>query len=367
VTTPYTDKNGVAKTGFITEGGSYDGVILPYGYRLIDHPTLANRKMIEKIVGGERFDPSSPYLSFLRRYGIYWVGPPPEQRGWYRFAFTEFSKVKDHEDEVIRREEPTNYFYIARVEYAVKVPEVEIGGNAQVDLLFSVFIRVVIPEIAFSENVNIIEQLNSILKAQCGTFFRKTSYNRLKTKTNDEKFSENIRKINTLETLGIEVQEVRMVDVGGKYAEDLKKAFQSQLMAQLQGDADIIKAEKTGQAKVITAEKNKIAKNLDTDAEKQRITETYSAKAQHPDMARYEAIEKAGDKGSAIVFEGPREMTDDAKSMLVTMRSSLPKDKVTDAENGEEKTETKKIKPENKPDKSKGKAKNKGERNDSSK
>ncbi|MCK9352128.1 MAG: hypothetical protein WCT49_02760 [Candidatus Paceibacterota bacterium] len=367
VETSYTDKKGVAKIGHITSGGTYDGVILPRGYRLkdCDEPELAGKKEIEK------FDETVDWLSYasiLRSYGIYWIGPPPARRASYRFVWTEFAKNTGGEGNVIRREEPTDFFYVARVEYAITTENVEIGGNAFVDLTFSVFIRIVVPEIAFCGNVDVIAQLGTTLKTEADTFFRSIQYEDLKKKENEKSFSDVIKSGPTKTTLGIIVDEVRLSNVGGKLSDTIRDAFQAALVATKTGEATIISATKTGEAKVITAKANATAKNLDTDAEKRRIDETYAAKAKHPDMARYEAIEKAGDKGSAIVFEGPRAMTDDAKSMLVAMKSTSnndavkkPEDEMTDLKESKQEE----TKPEDTSKDPKGRAKKRGGKNDS--
>ncbi|MCX6735684.1 MAG: hypothetical protein NTZ13_01215 [Candidatus Parcubacteria bacterium] len=322
----YTDKNGVAKTGSVTEGGTYDGVILPRGYTLVpcSEEGLTGKNEIKRI--NVNSDEVFSYLSFLRHYGIYFIGFPPSQRLQYRFAFSEFSKVKGKEGDVIRREEPTNFFYLARVEYALKAKDVEIGGNAIVDLHFSVFIRIVIPEIAIAENVDVIGQLSTILHTEATTFFRDIPYESLKQKFNEERFRKIIMKIKTKKTLGIVIEEVRLNEVSGQLSDILQKAYQATLVAEKEGDATILKAKKDGEAKVtasqagvLVASKEAEAKNIRTDAERRRIKETYDEVEKHPDgvaLRRLEALAEAGAGGNTIVFEGDSPMTKEAKKML---------------------------------------------------
>jgi len=334
----YVNKNGVAKIGHITEGGTYDGVILPRGYCLIPciETDLIGKKEIQR---NDDNSNDSLYLSILRHYGIYYVGFPPAQRSWYRFAFSEFSRAKGKEGEVVRREEPTNFFYLARVEYALKAKDVEIGGNAIVNLHFSVFIRIVIPEIAFAENVDVIGQLNTILHTEATTFFRPITYELLKDRTNEERFRDlitGINGINTKKTLGVIIEEVRLNEVSGELPVTLKGAFQAKLVAEKEGDAAIVKATKEGEAKIALAQagvtvaaKEAEAKNIRTDAERRRIKETYEEVEKHAngvDLRRLEAMAEAGAGGNTIVFEGDGSMSKDAKKMLVVTDRLRPKD-----------------------------------------
>jgi len=313
----YKDKHGVEKTGYVTSGGSYDTVVLPFGYHLTPSTKVVGE--LEIAEWDEPFDWSNPYLSLLRRMGIYWIGPPPKQRAWYRFKFTEFSTETGKKNDVISREEPTNYFYIARNEYAVAVEQVEIGGNTRVDLNFSVFTNIVIPRIAIAKNVNIIIQLNSTLEGQAGSFFRTIRYERLKTKLNDEKFSANIALIDMIRILGITVDEVRLKDVSGKMADELEKAYNSQKIAELTGKAGIVSAELQGKATIITATATAGAMDIETKAiEKRRAAET-----KYLDATRYDAMKTT--KNATIIFDNSEKpMTDEAKSMLVAIRSTLP-------------------------------------------
>jgi regulator of protease activity HflC (stomatin/prohibitin superfamily) len=355
----YTNKEGILKTGYLTSGGTYDGVILPWGYQLKDceEPELRGKQEIEKF--NEPFNKWS-YSSQLRRHGIYWIGFPPCRRLSYRFVWTEFSKVIGHEGEVVRREEPTNFFFVARAEYAITTKDVEIGGDTvfPVDLDFSVFIRIVVPEVAFSGNVDVLAQLGKILKTEADTFFRPIQYENLKTIENQKLFSKVIKKIRTKIILGIEIEEVRLSNVGGEVPETIRTAYQATLVATKTGDAAIIAAEKAGRATVVTAKAKAEAKNLDTDAEKRRIHETYDEKSKYPELARLEALEKSGAGGNTVVFEGNGQMSDDTKKMLVVTSRIRPKDKVEQPEDAT------KI-PENKPTDRKGKKR--GGKNDSSK
>jgi regulator of protease activity HflC (stomatin/prohibitin superfamily) len=324
----YVNKDGVTKIGYVTSGGTYDGVILPWGYRLKDceEPKLLGKQEIEKF--DEKLHRLS-YSSQLRHHGIYWIGTPPARRLSYRFAWTEFSKVRGHESEVVRRVEPTNFFYVARVEYAITTEDVEIGGDTvfPVNLDFSVFMKIVVPEIFFSGNVDAISQLGKILKTEADTFFRPIQYENLKKKENENLFSERIMQIDTKVTLGIVIEEVRLSNVGGNVPETIQTAYQAALIATKTGEAAVIAATKTGEAKIITARANADAKNLETDAEKRRIEETYDAKAKYPELARLEAMEKAGAGGNTVVFEGNGKMSDDAKKMLVVTDRIRQKDK----------------------------------------
>jgi hypothetical protein len=319
VETTYTDKNGVTKTGHLTSGGSYDGVILPWGYRMKDctEKKLLGKQEIEEFP--EKFEWT--YMSILRRSGIYWIGFPPARRLSYQFVWTEFSD----DGKVILRNEPTNFFYVARAEYAITTKDVEIGGDELmiVDLDFSVFIRIVVPEISFNRNVNFMAQLGKILKTEADTFFRPIRYEELKKKENEDMFSGIIKKIKTKITLGVIIDEVRLTNVGGTISVTIRTALEAKLVANKTGDAKIITAKKEGDAKLISATLEAKSMNKITEA----IEKRYEAQAKYPEMARYDAIKTAGASGSAIVFEGPREMDDGAKNMLVAMKSTLPKAK----------------------------------------
>ncbi|MBI2120634.1 MAG: hypothetical protein HYT94_03360 [Parcubacteria group bacterium] len=305
----YTDKEGVKKEGWVTDEWTYHKSIVPRGWRLVPQADLGGKCQVER---GSDWDWSSPYLSILRYFGIYYIGFPfLFQRVRFEYAWSVFSNDPGKKGQPMQRKEPTNFFLIARAEYAIVLEDVEIGGNAIVDLPFVVFGSFIIPEIAFGENVDVIGQIKTKIGAEATTFFRDKQYEDLKKKQDDVKFSKIVMKLNDelRRVIGFRIDEVKLKEIGGTLSEGLQKAYQAKIIAEKQGDANIVAAKKAAEVVRITAA-----------AEKWRVSEVYGEILKREgglDIRRQEALEKAGEKGNTIVFDNSGNTSEDAKKILV--------------------------------------------------
>lgn len=306
----YTDKEGVNREGLVTDQWTYDRAIVPRGWRLVPQDDLGGKCQVERVVGSD-FDWSSPYLSLLRHFGIYYIGFPfLFQRVRFEYAWSVFSNEPGKQDQATQRKEPTNFFYIARVEYAIVLKSVEIGGNAIVDLPFVIFGKFIVPEIAFGENVDVIGQIKTKIGAEATEFFRGIQYEDLKKRGSDAEFTEKVMGLNPelRKTIGFRIEEVKLKEIGGTLSEGLQQAYQAKVIAEKQGDANIVAATKAATVVGIAAK-----------AEKQRIDDVYGAitgKEGGVNIRRYEAMEKA--KGTIVFDERPDgKMSKETKGLLV--------------------------------------------------
>lgn len=306
----YVDKEGTKRDGWITDRWTYHNAIVPRGWRMEPQADLGGKCEVVRVTGGD-FDWGSPYLSLLRYIGVYYIGFPfLFQRVQFEYAWSVFSNEPGKNDQPIQRKEPTNFFLIARAEYAIVLKDVEIGGNAIVDLPFVVFGRFIVPEIAFGENVDVIGQIKTMVGGKATEFFRDTPYDELKKKGNDAAFTAVVVEQNAKlrETIGFKIDEVVLKEIGGKLSEGLQKAYQAKVIAEKQGDANIVAATKAAEVVKIAAA-----------AEKGRIDSVYGAitdKDGGADIRRYEAMEKA--TGTIVFDERPNgKMSQDTKGLLV--------------------------------------------------
>lgn len=306
----YVDKEGTKRDGWITDRWTYERAIVPRGWRLVPQADLGGKCEVVRVVGDD-FDWSTPYLSILRRLGIYYIGLPfLFQRVRFEYAWSVFSNEPGKNDEPIQRKEPTDFFLIARAEYAIVLKDVEIGGNAIVNLPFVVFGKFIIPEIAFGENVDVIGQIKTKVGAEATEFFRDVQYEDLKKRGSDAEFTAKVMALNAelRKTIGFRIEEVKLKEIGGTLSEGLQKAYQAKVIAEKQGDANIVTAEKAAQVTEIAAA-----------AEKKRIDSVYGAitdKDGGVDIRRYEAMEKS--TGTIVFDERPDgNMSRDTKGLLV--------------------------------------------------
>jgi|GEM_PF-3899643 len=275
----YHDKHGKEQTGVLTRGWTYRRVVLPFGYQLDEDGRI------------EEFDETFSFSSFLRYFGIYWIGPPPFQRVTYEYTWTEFGD----DGQPINRREPTEFFYVARAEYAIVLKDVEIGGNVRVDLPFSVFMRITTPKLFFVRNVEVVKQLNTILMAVATAFFRDIPYEQIKSEENDRLFSEAIMMLDIESTRGFAIDEVRLNEIGGKLSGNIQAAAEAKYVAEKEGDANIATAERANRVTHINA-----------DAQRYRLDTEFGAVEGNPDrmaLRKAELMVQAGQAGNTIIFD----------------------------------------------------------------
>lgn len=187
----------------------------------------------EKIIEGTpRYSPG--ILGWLeQKYGIYWVGLPPNRRMNKMFKWSEWKeKVTSGNDKqpndgiadespFCHREEMTNFFSLQNFPYALVlkgaetggVPKeaggAEVGGNLSVDIEIDLFLQIVYPRVALFGNEDWYVQLGSVVLDHARMYVGKHPYEKLRSQKEApqgqeayNEFSEYIMELNKYASIG---------------------------------------------------------------------------------------------------------------------------------------------------------------------
>lgn len=299
------------------EGGKLHRLVIAFDdHRLQYEKTLA----ADEVVKGKE-DLSFSLLDLLQRLGIYWIGVYPFfNRLRYMFWWTE--EVRKHQDvggsEIRERYEATNFFFVSVVAYKVRLIGVEIAGNLAVDYEFTVFVQIILPEIAIFRVKDWFKQLVAFAKGNTVGYARDKEFDTLNTQAEKLAFAQHLLALNPIlrEQVGIRLVGIEEVEVAltGGASVAIQEAVSAKRVAQFKGDAAIMAAEK--QAKVV---------RINAAAEVRRVRSVYRAVTQHKGglfIRRQEALERAGDKGNTIVFTGEKEPDAGDKTLVAIDRNN---------------------------------------------
>jgi len=277
----------------------------------------------EKIVDG---DPERHgFLGFLeKRFGIYWMGIWPfTRRHKYLFRWKEWDPSKEGYY-LWTRSVPTDFFFVKTFKYGSKLQAAEAIGNVAVDVKFSLFVKIIYPEIAIFRNEDWFGQLDDYALRCARIYVGNRTFNELRTEAKEEgagsrtTFSTEILKINdkistkerggVLDRLGVQIVSAQIieVDIAGTEEEKqrLHNATTERFVKEQEGEG--IRAIGDANAYAITAEGTAI----------QNLGEV----GMH--LRRQQAIEEAGRQGNTVVFSDDNEkssgLTDKKIAGLVT-------------------------------------------------
>jgi hypothetical protein len=302
------------------EGGSVHKFLVSMRGRRVEHDTTTNTWEIKD------GDPQHKgLLGFLEKHlGVYFIGIWPFYQLYrYEFRWMEW-KPGGKEIEAWPRDEVTNFFYVSTARYAVvleraetggKISGKELGGNLQVNVKASLFVQIIRPEVALFRNVDWFIQLQEYVLSAMKDYVGSRNFENLRDETSPEgvsvpqqgNFSEVICKLNTeikgkeggVETLlGVKIVNVQMltVDLVGDSTGKVAEATTA-----------IYVAEQKKQAVITEAQGDAEAIRIRAKADQEAIGMRYSAVEGFPHgpmIRRLEAIEKAGEGGNVVIFEG---------------------------------------------------------------
>lgn len=258
----------------------------------------------DKVVEGEKN--KEGFFGFLEKHlRIYWVGFWPIFSIYeYQFRWKEWSTEADGYVLNIRNN-PTSFFFVKTFRYASFLQAAETQGNVPVDVRFSLFVRIIYPQIALFRTEDWFVQLDDYVLRRARIYVGEREFDDLRTeavKGDHGGFSSFVIALNdkiseeedgVIARLGVEIISAQIVEVDVAGSEDEKAktlAATTERYRKEQEGAGIV-ALGNARAKAITAEGNAIMAlgEIGTMLRKQQ------------------AIERAGEGGNIVVFSDDNE------------------------------------------------------------
>lgn len=290
----------------IKKGEGYHKSIIAFdGHHLHYDETLKTNGVTE---GREK---TEGFIGFLKEYlGIYWVGFWPVISIYkYEFRWKEWSSDEDGY-KLKSRTPSTSFFFVKTFRYASFLQAAEAKGNISVDVKFSLFVRIVYPQIALFRAEDWFLQLDDYVLRRARIYVGELEFDELRTETGEvskSKFSDCITKLNletsanedgVIQRLGVKIISAQIVEVDISGTEEEKRK-------NLEATTEKYRKEQEGAG--IIALGNARAKAI--QAEGRAIKELEDIGAM---LRRQQAIEKAGEGGNIVVF------TNDSNSSTLT-------------------------------------------------
>lgn len=278
-----------------------------------------------KVVEGEK--EKKGFLGFIEKYfHIYWIGFWPIYSIYeYEFRWKEWSSKEDGYKLESRRP-LTSFFFVKTFRYASFLQAAETRGNVPVDVKFSLFVRIIYPQIALFRAEDWFLQLDDYVLRKARIYIGEREFDELRTETGESgkrEFSDCITELNSstsesedgiLKRLGVEIVSAQIVEVDIAGTEEEKQktlAATTEKYRKEQEGAGII-ALGNARAKAIEAEGNAI--------EKLGAVGTM--------LRRQQAIEKAGEGGNTVVFTSDNDTTNLTQEKIAGLvTAQLNKDK----------------------------------------
>jgi regulator of protease activity HflC (stomatin/prohibitin superfamily) len=281
-----------------------------------------------RVVEGEPSYPN-PIRGFLARHGIFWVGFYPfEKLHLYELKWSEWKKDEDgNYVPWYRTSEKTPSFFVKTFEYALQLKAAEARGNVPVNMSYSLFLRIVAPEVALFRNDDWFEAVSTCSLALARNYVGKLDFENLRAEAETENgqnreqtdiFSnlmvsmnsnDNTDTPNVLDLMGVEVVQARIIEVG---VYDPKNQILEATTERYRKEQEAagIRAVGKAQAEVIEMTGEATAKAIHME------TEAVDASPSGAFVRRQRAFEKASEAGKAtFVF------TDDGRQGGVLGRS----------------------------------------------
>jgi len=229
------------------------------------------------------------------------------------------------------RNDPTSFFFVKTFRYASFLQAAEAEGNVAVDIKFSLFVRIIAPEIALFRAEDWFMQLDDYALKRARIYVGEREFNDLRTeatKDGGNGFSDYITALNdhiseneegVIKRLGVEIVSAQIVEVDVTWTDEEKRktlAATTEKYRKEQEGAGII-ALGNARAKAIQAEGEAI-KNLGEVGVMLR---------------KQQAVEKAGEGGNIVVFTGEgndKDLSTEKVAGLVT--AQLSKDRGSEDE-----------------------------------
>ncbi|MDO8572701.1 MAG: hypothetical protein Q7S11_02910 [bacterium] len=302
----------------ITEGGEFHKFIIALKGRHLEWDTKLNTWGI--------VDGDSEHKGFLglieKSLGMYYIGIWPIYKVYrYEFRWDEWDPAKK-DPELIPRDEPTDFFYVSTAEYAVLAKEAEtgttlkiqgnplLGGNVRVNVQFSLFVRVVYPQIALFENVDWFIQLQKYSLSRTKDYVGVRDFNDLRAETSPEGIADKGTFSDAIVQLNTEVKGKK--DKDGK-PEGVLRLLGVEIVSAQMLTVDLVDEKGDVQAAVTAiyveyqkAEAYAVAIKKRAEADADAIDKRYTAIEKFPygpQIRRLEAMEKAGEKGNVVIFD----------------------------------------------------------------
>lgn len=282
----------------IIKGGVYHKSIIAFDKH---HLKYKERLQADEVVEGELY--REGFLGFLEKeLGIYWVGFWPIFSIYeYEFRWKEWSSDEDGY-KLESRNPTTTFFFVKTFRYASFLQAAEAKGNIPVDVKFSLFVRIIYPQIALFRAEDWFLQLDDYVLRRAKIYVGEREFNELRTEagTDNEghaEFSLCMTELNkstsgknsgVIKRLGVEIISAQMVEVDVTGTEEEKRknlAATTERYRKEQEGAGII-ALGNARAKAIEAE----GKAIEELGEIGKM------------LRRQQAIEKAGEGGNTVVF-----------------------------------------------------------------
>ena len=297
------------------------------------HLEYDERLNTERVTEGEERKNLVKYF-FEDILGIYWVGFYPLFKiRVYEFKWKEWS-LEEQEYRLTIRDEMTDFFFVRTFRYATFLQAAEAKGNVPVDVKFSLFVRIVAPEITFFRADDWFLQLDDYALRRARVYVGDREFDELRTETGPEHshvFSEHIVELNehtsgsepgVIERLGVEIVSAQIVEVEVAGDEEEKKKTLAATTERYRKEQEGlgIRAIGTARADAIAAEGRAIAELGEIGVM----------------LRKQQALEKAGELGNIVVFSESKggEQTVDAQTLAGLVTAHLKKE---DSDGNEEK------------------------------
>ncbi len=285
---------------------SFKGHFLRFNEELGVQEVVAERDLPD----GEVAPKIGGFLGLLEKYlGIFWVGIYPfKKRYKYTFHWSEWDAGKvGHVPR--RRDDESNFFYVKTFQYSVELLAAEVEGNISANIEFSLFVKIIYPEIALFRVENWFNQLSDFAISRARLYAGNRTFSELRneaggTRNNqagvtgnimfseyilglNERISEN-EPVGVKERLGVEIMSAQMVEIDlAGTPEEISRAHKATTELYIQEQiGNGIRAIGKANADAIAAEGKAIAE--------------LGAVGVH--LRRQQAIEKSGSQGNTIVF-----------------------------------------------------------------
>lgn len=322
----------------------------------------------------------SGFLGFLESQGIFFFGIPPFQsRMDKEFRWNEWAQAKNKDGslakdsdgnailELWQRTDPTTFFYVQAFSYAVFVEGAETGGvkkppkaggtveenmdndpgeggNISINLKISIPIRIIYPETAIFGSEDWFQILEGIVIKCVREYVGRHTFEEIRSNQNiDMELLEKISKelVQVENTEGGETAYCRIIDAIGV------RITNFQILAiELSGESKRLAAATTA---IYEAQKRADAMRKITDATAYDIEQQGAAKAgaltarilavkEHGEVGIFvadrDALEKAGQSGSTIVFSDSRAANDKALTGQLILNQSIRQAKKEEVKRG---------------------------------
>ena len=288
----------------VTKGESYHKSVISFNNHHLEYDDALKA---DKVTEGE--PERKNFLGFLEEYlGIYWVGFWPIFSIYeYEFRWKEWSTTENVYELQIR-DDLTSFFFVKTFRYASFLQAAEAKGNVPVDIKFSIFLRIISPQIALFRAEDWFMQLDDYALRRARIYTGERAFDELRTEAareNQTEFSGYIIGLNnqtsktedgTMTRLGVEIISAQIIEVDVAGSEEEKRqtlAATTEKYRKEQEGAGII-ALGTARATAISAEGKAI----------EGLGEVGTM------LRKQQAVETAGKGGNIVVFTGDNESSE---------------------------------------------------------